>query len=93
MESSSAAVGDYQVRGKLFEFDEIDRETIQTCVSLRVDLVDVKTRQVVWGDLVTHEEPVGSKNIKDVVASLDRNLQAVVKETAEGIGHFLEAQR
>jgi ABC-type uncharacterized transport system auxiliary subunit len=93
MESSSAASGDYQLRGKLFEFDEVDRDTIQTSISLRVDLVDVKTRQVVWGNLVKHEEPVHSKNVPDVVASLDRNLQAVVKETAEEIGKFLEAQR
>jgi cholesterol transport system auxiliary component len=93
MESSSTVAGDYQLRGKLYEFDEIDRETIQTSISLRVDLVDVKTRQVVWGDLVQHQEPVASKNVKDVVASLDRNLQAVVKETAEGIGKFLAGPR
>jgi hypothetical protein len=53
----------------------------------------MKTRRVVWGDLVRHEEAVRGENVRDVVASLDRNLQAVVKETAEGIGHFLEAQR
>jgi ABC-type uncharacterized transport system auxiliary subunit len=93
MESSSAAAGDYQLRGKLFEFDEIDRDTVQTSISLRVDLVNVKTRQVVWGDLVKHEEPVGAKSVQEVVASLDRNLQAVVRETAEGVGRFLEAQR
>jgi cholesterol transport system auxiliary component len=92
MESSSAMAGDYQLRGKLFEFDEVDLETIQTRISLRVDLVDMKTRQVVWGDLVKHEEPVGSKNIKEVVASLNRNLDAVAKETAEGVGKFLAAQ-
>ena len=92
MESSSAAAGDYQLRGKLYEFDEIDRDTIETCISLRVDLVDMKTRQVVWGNLVKHEEPVRNKNVPDVVASLDRNLQAVVKETAAGIGGFLAAQ-
>jgi ABC-type uncharacterized transport system auxiliary subunit len=93
MESSSAVAGDYQLRGKLYEFDEVDRDTIQTSISLRVDLVNVKTKQVVWGDLVKHEEPVRSKNVQEVVASLDRNLQAVVKETADRIGHFLEAQR
>jgi ABC-type uncharacterized transport system auxiliary subunit len=92
-ESSSSAASDYQLRGKLYEFDEIDRETIQTCISLRVDLVNVKTRQVVWAHLVEHKEPVRSKNVPDVVASLDRNMQAVVKETAEGIDRFLEAQR
>jgi ABC-type uncharacterized transport system auxiliary subunit len=93
MESSSSAPGDYQLRGKLYEFDEVDRDTIQTSISLRVDLVNMKTRQIVWGALVKHEEPVRSKNVQDVVASLDRNLQAVVKETADGIGKFLEAQR
>lgn len=40
-----------------------------------------------------HEEPIRSKNVQEVVASLDRNLQAVVNEAAEGIGRFLEAQR
>jgi len=93
MESSSAVATDYQLRGELYEFDEVDRDTIQTCISLRVDLVNVKTRQVVWGDLVKREEPVRNKSVQEVVASLDRNLQAVVKETTEGIGHFLEAQR
>ena len=93
MDSSSSVAGDYQLRGKLYEFDEVDSETIQTSISLRVDLVDVKSRQPVWGELVRREEPVRSKHIQDVVASLDRNLQAVVKETADGVGHFLEAQR
>ena len=93
MEANSSAAGDYIVRGRLFEFDEVDRETIQTSISLRVDLVNANTREVVWGDLVKREEPVASKNITAVVASLDRNLQVVVKETAEGSGHFLEAQR
>jgi cholesterol transport system auxiliary component len=93
MESSSTVASDYQLRGELYEFDEVDSDTIQTCISLRVDLVNLKTRQVVWGDLIRHEEPVRGKNVPEVVASLDRNLQAVVKETANGIGRFLEAQR
>jgi len=88
-ESSSAAAGDYQVRGKLYEFDEVDSETIQTNISLRVDLVDMKSRQVVWEDLVRHEDPVRGKNVPEVVASLDRNLQAVVKETAEALSRYL----
>jgi len=92
-ESSSSPAGDYQLRGMLYEFDEIDRETIQTCISLRVDLVDVKTRLVVWGNLVKHEDAVRGKTVQEVVASLDRNLQAVVKETTEGIGRFLTARR
>ena len=93
MEAGSEAAGDYILRGRLFEFDEVDRETIQTSISLRVYLVDEKTKRIVWEDLVKHDDPVGSKNVQAVVASLDRNLQAVVKETAEGIGRFLAAQQ
>jgi len=92
MESSSSVTGDYQLRGKLFEFAEVDSDTIETRISLRVDLVDMKTRQVVWGNLVKHEEPVLKKTVPDVVASLDRNLQAVAKEAAAGIGGFLATQ-
>jgi hypothetical protein len=88
LESSSLAAGDYLLRGKLYEFDEVDRETIQTSISLQVDLEDVKTKRIVWDDLVQRDEPVGSKNVKDVVASLDRNLRAVVKETAAGRSSF-----
>jgi len=93
MEASSSAAGDYVLRGRLYDFDEVDGETIQTSISLRVDLVDMKSRQVVWGDLVQREEPVRSKTIQEVVASLDRNLQAVAKETADRIGQYLAAQR
>jgi ABC-type uncharacterized transport system auxiliary subunit len=92
-ETGSSAAGDYLLRGKLYEFDEVDRETIQTSISLQVDLVDMKTKHVVWDNLVQRDEPVGSKNIKDVVQSLDRNLQAVVKEAAGEVDRFLAARR
>jgi ABC-type uncharacterized transport system auxiliary subunit len=93
MEGNSSTPGDYVVRGRLYEFDEVDRETIETSISLRVDLVDEKTKLIVWQNLVRHEEPVRSKKVQDVVASLDRNLQAVVKETDDAIGQFLAARR
>ena len=93
MEASSSAAGDYILRGRLYEFEEVDTENIQTSISLRVDLEDEKTKRIVWQDLVNHEEPVGGKNIKDVVASLDRNLAAVVRQTAAGIDQFLAGPR
>jgi hypothetical protein len=56
-----------------------------------VDLLDVKSKRIVWDDLVRRDEPVSSKSVQDVVASLDRNLRAVVKETAGAIDAFLAA--
>ena len=91
--SSSSANGDYLVCGKLYEFGEVDNASIQTKVSLQVELVDRKTNRNVWDRVVEREEPVSSKSVTDVVQSLDRNLQHVVSETAAEIDKFLAAPR
>jgi ABC-type uncharacterized transport system auxiliary subunit len=93
LESTSSASGDYLVRGKLYEFGEVDNVSILTKISLQVELVDKKTNRNVWDHLVEREEPVGSKNVTDVVQSLDRNLQHVVRETAAEIDKFLAVRR
>jgi cholesterol transport system auxiliary component len=93
LESSSAAAGDYLVTGKLLEFDEVDSGTIQTRVSLELHLIDRKTGRHVWDHLFEHVDPVGKKDVKDVVASLDRNLQQVVGDAAGQIDAFVSARR
>jgi ABC-type uncharacterized transport system auxiliary subunit len=93
LESSSSAAGDYLVRGKLYEFGEVDNASIQTRISLQVELVDAKTNRNVWDRLVQRVEPVGSRSVPEVVQSLDRNLQHVVGEAAAEIDKFLAAQR
>ena len=93
LEATSSATGDYLVRGKLYEFGEVDGVSILTRISLQVELVDKKTNRNVWDHLVEHEEPVGSKSVTDVVQSLDRNLQYVVRETTAELDKFLAARR
>lgn len=89
LESSSSAVGDYLVRGKLFEFGEVDSPAIGTRISLHLELIDKKTNRSVWDRVAEREEPASGKNIKDVVESMDRNLQHVVSESAVEIERFL----
>jgi len=93
LEASSVATGDYLLRGKLFEFGEVDSSSIQTKISLQVDLVDRKTNRTVWDHLTERVEPVSGKTVADVVQSLDRNLQQVVGETAAEMDKFLAARR
>jgi cholesterol transport system auxiliary component len=92
LESGSSTSGDYLLRGKLDEFDEVDRASIQTKISLHVELVDRKTSQTVWHHTMEREEPVSGKSVLDVVQSLDRNLQHLVNETAGEIDAFLAAR-
>jgi ABC-type uncharacterized transport system auxiliary subunit len=93
LESGSSTNADYLVRGKLNEFGEVDRASVQTKISLEVELVERKTNRSVWEHLAEREEPVSSKTVADVVQSLDRNLQHVVSETAAEIDKFLAARR
>ena len=93
LEAGSSANGDYVVRGKLDEFDEVDRASIQTKISLRVELVDRKTGQNVWDHVVEREEPVSGKSVVEVVQSLDRNLQQVISEIAGEIDKFLAERK
>ena len=84
-EASSSAVGDFLLRGRLDEFDEIDEPALHSRVSLRLELVDRKTGLVVWDRHFHREEPIAAKNIKDVVASLERNLQQVIAEASAAL--------
>jgi ABC-type uncharacterized transport system auxiliary subunit len=91
IETGSSTPGDYLLRGRLDEFGEVDAGSIQTRISLQLELVDRKTNRSVWDTVVEREEPVSGKNVPDVVQSLDRNLQRVVTEAAAKIDQFLSA--
>ena len=71
----------------------MDHATIQTKISIHVELVDRKSNQNVWDHMVEREEPVNGKSVVEVVQSLDRNLRHVVSETAGEIDKFLAARR
>jgi len=89
LESSSVTTGDYLVRGKLYEFGEVDNPAIQTRIALHLELIDEKTNRTVWDGRSERQEPASGKNIKDVVGSMDRNLQQVASEAAAEIDKFL----
>jgi len=91
IESSSSASGDYLLRGKLSEFAEVDNPAIQTKISIHLELIDKKTNLSVWDHPFEREEPASGKTIKEVVESMDRNLQRVVSEAAAEIDRFLAA--
>jgi len=89
---SSAAVGDYLLRGKLLEFAEVDGPGIQTRISLDLELREGKTGRTVWSQTLTHDDPVQAKKVSDVVQSLDRNLRVVLDEAAAAIGGYIAAR-
>jgi ABC-type uncharacterized transport system auxiliary subunit len=89
LESSTAVPGDYLVRGRLREFGEVDNPAIGVRISLHLELIDLRTGREVWDHYFEHEEPSPGKSIDDVVAAMDRNLQAVVSQAVSDIGAFV----
>jgi ABC-type uncharacterized transport system auxiliary subunit len=91
-ETPSSTVGDYLIRGKLYEFSEVDEPGIQTRISLQLELVARKTGRVVWSRTFNRNQPVQGKAMNDVVSSLDHNLQQVIADSASAIDTFLSSQ-
>ena len=92
LESSSSAVGDYLLHGRLAEFAEVDNPAVQTKISLHLELIDTKTNRSIWDHHFERDEPASGKNIKDVVDSMDRNQQQVVTCASSEIANFLSTQ-
>jgi ABC-type uncharacterized transport system auxiliary subunit len=84
----STVRADYIVRGRIYEFAEIDKPEIHTRVSMEIELQDIKSSRTVWSRLYTNEESVGGKEIPDVVESLDQNLRRGLSEIVAALDQF-----
>jgi ABC-type uncharacterized transport system auxiliary subunit len=85
LEATSGAAGDFLIRGRLREFAEIDDPGIQTRVSLRLEMIERKSGAVVWDHDYARDEPVDGKTMKEVVLSMEHNLQQVVVQATSAI--------
>ena len=73
-EMSSRARGDFLLRGRLYDFEEVDASAIAARVAMEVELVDEKAGKVAWSHFYSHDEPVSEDDVASVVAALNRNL-------------------
>jgi ABC-type uncharacterized transport system auxiliary subunit len=87
----SATEGQYIVRGRLYNFDEVDGTSISGQVSMEFELYDRKSGKVVWKHFYSQSEPVQSKEISAVVTALDTNLDRGLKEVAAGLNQYFSA--
>ena len=84
----SDSTGRYVVRGRLYDFEEVDGTNIAALVSMEFDLLDRKTGGVLWSHFYSQSEPVEGKKIPDVVAALNRNLDRGLKQITAGLGDY-----
>ena len=90
--TGGATKGDGLVlRGRLYEFSEVDGASIQGLVSMEFELYDRGTSRIVWTHFYSQSEPVPSKNVPAVVQAIDRNLDRGLNEVLVELRKYLTA--
>jgi cholesterol transport system auxiliary component len=85
---SGGSDGQFVVRGRLNDFEEVDGPAITGLVSMEFELYDRKSGKVVWTHSYSQSEPATGKEISAVVAALDADLDRGLKEVAAGIDQY-----
>lgn len=80
--------GDYIVRARLEGLDEVDKPQLAARFSLRLELYDPKSTEVLWSDSYAHDQAVQGKSVVDVVGALDANVEAGMEQLTASLGHY-----
>jgi ABC-type uncharacterized transport system auxiliary subunit len=88
----SSSEGQYVVRGRLFDFEEVDGPSIAGLVSMEFELYDRKSGKIVWTHSYSQSEPVQGKEMAAVVAALNANLDRGLQETAAGLNEYFSSK-
>jgi ABC-type uncharacterized transport system auxiliary subunit len=85
---SSNTRGDYIVRGRLFDFEEISSPSVVARVAFEIELFDQQSGTVVWTQFYSSDEPVEGKEVPQVVEALDRNVRRGFNQITAGIEQY-----
>jgi ABC-type uncharacterized transport system auxiliary subunit len=83
--------GDFLLHGRLYDLKEISGSSEAARVTMELELRDIKSHTVVWTDFYSHDEPVTGKQVGDVVAALDKNVQRGVAEMLASLDQYFAA--
>jgi len=85
----SNARGDFILRGRLFDLEEISGPPLAARVAFEIELYDIKNGTTVWSQYYSHDEPVSAKEVPAVVEALTRNVQVGLQQIVAGLDqHF-----
>jgi ABC-type uncharacterized transport system auxiliary subunit len=88
--TGGAAKGDgFVLRGRLYEFSEVDGDSIQGLVTMEFELFNRSSSKVVWTHFYSQTEPVPTKTVRAVVQAIDQNLDRGLSETVAELSKYL----
>ncbi len=84
----SNARGGFILRGRLQELSEVSGSALSARLVVEFELYDQAAGVTVWNQFYSHDEPVTGKEVSEVVAALNRNIQRAVAQAAAGIDQY-----
>jgi ABC-type uncharacterized transport system auxiliary subunit len=88
---ASNAQGDYILRGRVERFEEVDEKPVSTRVWLHFSLYDPKQGHTVWSQDYQQDETVNGKEVANVAAALNHNLQQGILQIIAGLEQYVAA--
>jgi ABC-type uncharacterized transport system auxiliary subunit len=84
----SNVTGDFAIRGRLYDFKEVEGSAMSTRVTMEFEMRDLKSGATVWNHYYTHDEPASGKDVPAIVAALDKNVQHGVREVVDSLEQY-----
>ncbi|MGH9736681.1 MAG: ABC-type transport auxiliary lipoprotein family protein [Candidatus Acidiferrales bacterium] len=86
---AGATRGNYVVRGRLISLEEMDGAAgVVARFAMELELFEPKTGMVVWSQTYSHDDPVQSKTVNNVVEALQRNAETGLGQLVAGLGQY-----
>lgn len=87
----SNSSGDYILRGRLYNFEEVEGPPLAARVSLEVELEEASTGKILWWQSYAHDQEVpgkGAQSVSAVVEALDANVEQGIGEMMAGLDRY-----
>jgi ABC-type uncharacterized transport system auxiliary subunit len=85
---SSGVRGDYILRGRLENFEELTGPPEAGRIRLELELYEVKAAKTVWSLAYAQDEPVQGKGVDAVVQALNRNVDRALEQVTAGLEQY-----
>jgi ABC-type uncharacterized transport system auxiliary subunit len=85
---SSDVRGRYLLRGRLYDFSEVDASPLAARVAFHFEVFDAQAGTTVWSWSYSHDERVHGKDVAAFAAAIDRNVQSGLREIMGGLDQF-----
>jgi len=83
--------GDYLLRGRLEDFEEVTGPPQTGRVRIELELYEIKAGKTVWSHVYAEDEPVQGKGVDAVVHALNRNVERALAQVTAGIEQYFAA--